>query len=208
MALSTMFNWAIREGYDLVANPVTGTNRTKGIPSRTRVLSNEELRSVWRACRDNSFGRVVRLLILTGQRRNEVAHMTWDEVVGDVWTIPASRTKNKRTHVVPLSPLALSLLPSHGADSPQVRIFKAVEWTKWKASLDVSIPHWTLHDLRRTAATGMADLGVLPHIVEAVLNHVSGHKSGVAGIYNRARYADEVRDALTRWSVHVAALVG
>jgi integrase len=210
MALSTMFNWAIREGYDLVANPVQGTNRPKGAAQRERVLSNDELAAVWRACGDDDFGRIVRLLMLTGQRRNEVGEMEWNEIVGDVWTIPASRTKNGRTHTIPLTSLALSLLPL--AQLPVIRtgrIFTIGSWSRTKARLDAAVllPRWTLHDLRRTCATGMADLGVLPHIVEAVLNHVSGHKSGVAGIYNRARYADEVRDALERWSVHVAALV-
>jgi integrase len=208
MALSTMFNWAIREGYDLVANPVTGTNRPKGAAQRERVLTNEELAAVWRTCRDDDFGRIVRLLMLTGQRRNEVGHMAWDELAGDVWTIPASRTKNKRTHVIPLTPLALSLLGGLPTNASG-RIFTIGSWSRTKARLDAALglPRWCLHDLRRTAATGMADLGVLPHVVEAVLNHLSGTRAGVAGIYNRARYSEEVRDALQRWSAHVAKIV-
>jgi integrase len=206
MALSSMFNWAIREGYEVVANPVTGTNRPKTNGTRARVLSNDELAVVWRACDDGDFGRVVRLLMLTGQRRNEVGHVARAEIEGDVWTIPAGRTKNKRAHSIPLTPLALSLLPSRGAG----RVFRVGSWSRAKASLDAraGISAWILHDLRRTCATGMADLGVLPHVIEAVLNHVSGARRDVAGIYNRARYSEEVRDALQRWSVHVSALVG
>jgi integrase len=204
MALSSLMNWAIREGYDLVANPVMGTNKPKPAPARTRVLSNDELRQIWLACDDGDFGRIVRLLMLTGQRRNEVAEMTWDEINGDIWCLPAGRVKNKRAHVIPLTGLALSVLGPRGTG----RIFRIGSWGWAKAPLDAALglPHWTLHDIRRSVATGLADLGVLPHVVEAILNHQTGKQ--LANIYNRARYAAEVRDALERWSVHVSALVG
>jgi integrase len=228
-ALSAMFNWAIREGLDIPANPVVGTNRPAQPKSRERVLTDAELAAIWRACPDDDCGRIVRLLLLTGQRRDEVGGMQWSEVDTEnkSWTIPGARTKNHREHVVPLDDAAIALLPAQrdGRDfvfgngprrrDDDQRGFSG--WSKSKAALDESIgeelggplPHWTLHDLRRTVATVMADrLGVLPHIVEAILNHVSGHRAGVAGIYNRAKYTIEIRDALTRWAEYIGRIVG
>jgi integrase len=153
--------------------------------------------------------------------------MQWSELdtLSGLWRLPSARTKNHREHSLPLVPTALSLLPHRqiGRDflfgdgprrsgDPQ-RGFSG--WSKSKVALDARIAqtlgaplsHWTVHDLRRSASTVMADrLGVLPHIVEAILNHVSGHRVGVAGVYNRARYATEMREALQRWAQHVTAL--
>ena len=225
-ALSTMYNWAIREGLDIPANPVHGTNRPEQPKSRERVLSYGELAEIWQACGDDDYGRIVRLLILTAQRRDEVGGMRWQELDTEAgqWFLPSARTKNHREHVLPLVRDALALLPHCRTgrdhifgDGPrregdQHRGFSG--WSKSKAALDARIlaarkmvdagakplSHWTVHDLRRTAATVMADqLGVLPHIVEAILNHVSGHRAGVAGVYNRARYQAEMRQALERW---------
>jgi integrase len=209
-----MFNWAIREGYD-ITNPVIGTNRPATSKGRERVLTDDELRVIWRGCDDRDYGRIVRLLVLTGQRREEVGGMCWSEIVGDRWVIPGPRTKNHREHTLPLSASALALLPDRRqgrdfifGDGPR-RGYSG--WSKSKARLDEQIgdlPHWTVHDIRRTVATGMADkLGVLPHVIEAVLNHVSGHRAGVAGIYNRARYAAEMREALERWAREVSRIV-
>ncbi len=233
-ALSTMFNWAIREGLDIPANPVHGTNRPEQPKSRERVLSDVELAEIWKACGDDDYGRILRLLILTAQRRDEVGGMQWSELdsADKQWILPSARTKNRREHVLPLVPAALILLPPRRADrhhifgdgprrvGDQHRGFSG--WSKSKAALDARIlsarktadadaeplPHWTVHDLRRTAATVMADrLGVLPHIVEAILNHVSGHRGGVAGIYNRARYQAEMRAALELWTEHLFWIV-
>jgi integrase len=215
-ALSAMFNWAIREGYEIAANPVLGTNHPAEPKSRERVLSDSELAAIWRACGDDDFGRIVRLLILTAQRRDEVGGMRWAEIDGDAWVIPGSRTKNHRTHIVPLTEAALALI--YAAPRQREYLFGNgrgfTGWSKAKAALDdrggaagFQPGPWRLHDLRRTAATVMADrLGVLPHIVEAVLNHVSGHRAGVAGVYNRAKYEAEMRDALQRWAGHLAAI--
>ncbi|WP_426410034.1 tyrosine-type recombinase/integrase [Bradyrhizobium ganzhouense] len=230
-ALSAMFNWAIRDGLDIPANPVMGTNRPAVPKSRERVLTDAELAEIWRACGDDDYGRIIRLLMLTAQRRDEVGGMLWPEIAGDAWTLPGTRTKNHREHLLPLPSAALALLPARRNDRDHVfgdgprregdtpRGFSG--WSKSKAALDARILaarrkinpkadglDWRLHDLRRTAATVMADrLGVLPHIVEAILNHVSGHRAGVAGVYNRARYVAEMRDALERWSEHLAAVV-
>lgn len=207
-ALSAMFTWSIREGL-CEANPVTGTNRPIA-KARDRVLSAAELRAVWHACGDDDFGRIVRLLILTGQRRDEVSKMRWAEVVDDVWTIPGERTKNHREHFVPLAPMALAILPERQDEFVFGRRNGFSGWSRAKARLDAAcgVTGWRLHDLRRSVATGMAEIGVLPHVIEAVLNHVSGHRAGVAGVYNRARYEAEVRSALTQWADHVANIVG
>ncbi|MET4296198.1 integrase [Bradyrhizobium sp. LB8.2] len=230
-ALSTLFNWAIREGLDIPGNPVLGTNRPEQPKSRNRVLSDAELAAIWQACRDDDYGRIVRLLLLTAQRRDEVGGMQWPELdtSAERWVLPSARSKNHREHELPLVPAALALLPPRQDDRDCVfgdgprrkgdkhRGFSG--WSKSKAALDTRIlaarkmvdehakplPNWTLHDLRRTAATVMADrLGVLPHVVEAILNHVSGHRAGVAGIYNRARYRAEMRYALESWAEHLA----
>jgi integrase len=227
-ALSAMFNWAIREGFDIAANPVLGTNRPPEPKSRERVLADRELAEIWRGCRDDDYGRIIKLLMLTGQRRNEVGGMRWSEIDGDTWTIPGTRTKNHREHVVPLPDFALALIDGSPrrtncdyvfGDGPRRkgddhRGFSG--WSKAKAALDERIVgmrrkttklDWRLHDLRRTAATVMADrLGVLPHIVEVILNHLGGHRAGVAGIYNRAKYEAEVRKALHGWAEHVETI--
>jgi integrase len=206
-----MFNWAIREGYELPANPVAGSNSPAKPPSR--VLSDAELVQLWRACGDDDFGRIIRLLALTGQRREEVGSMQWTEIdLGKAeWTIPAERTKNSRQHAVPLTSMALSLLPEPNGRQwlfgVGARGFSG--WSAAKRSLDAraQIPTpFTIHDIRRSVATGIANLGTLPHVIEAVLNHISGSRAGVAGIYNRARYAGEMREALERWADHIAAI--
>ncbi|MGY4306189.1 integrase [Bradyrhizobium sp. USDA 4369] len=236
-ALSAMFNWAIREGLEIPSNPVLGTNRPAAPRSRERVLTDAELAEIWAGLEDDDYGRIVKLLILTGQRRDEVGGMRWAEIDRSrcLWTIPGSRTKNHREHPLPLAEAAMTLLPAPSVDREHVfgdgprrkgdqpRGFSG--WSKSKGALDerllarrkeravagetvAPIPEWWLHDLRRTAATVMADrLGVLPHIIEAVLNHVSGHRAGVAGVYNLARYEAEMRAALTAWASHVDRVV-
>jgi hypothetical protein len=148
------------------------------------------------------------LLLLTGCRLNEVAGMRRSELSDDLhtWTLSGDRTKNHRTHVVPLPQAARELLASVDTDGDIVFTTNGKTpvsgWSKTKKRLDhlMKIPAWRLHDLRRTAATGMAEIGIAPHIIEAALNHISGAKAGVAGIYNRATYSTEKKAALERWA--------
>ena len=240
--LSGLFSWAMKEGV-VDANPVVGTNLQADEQPRDRVLTDSELVAIWNACRDDDYGRIVRLLMLTGQRRDEVGGMAKSEIDlgARKWNIARERTKNSRAHELPLSDLALEIVekafrrrgtekrdPIFG-DGPRAADGVACGfsgWSKAKAQLDervqaatpaaVKSPQgtkyekaspWRVHDLRRTVATRMADLGVLPHVVEAVLNHVSGHKAGVAGVYNRAIYAAEKRQALDLWAAHIEALL-
>jgi integrase len=205
--LSACFSWAMREGLAL-SNPVAGTNTREERP-RDRVLSNDELRRVWNAAGDDTYGTIIKLLILTGQRRGEISELPWSEIdfTAGVVNLSAERTKNKRPHVVPLAPTARALLERWPRTGDSV--FRFTAWSFYKAPLDdrSGVSDWVVHDIRRTVATGMADIGIQPHIIEAVLNHVSGHKGGVAGIYNRANYAAEKAAALARWDEHVSALV-
>jgi integrase len=170
---------------------------------------------------------LLRLLLLTGARLNEVAGMTTDELHDDgaTWKLPGERTKNARPHIVPLSPMARDLIASVKGKSTLIFTTTGVTpvsgWSRTKARLDAAmlaiakkergagatIPPWRLHDLRRTAVTGMGELGIAPHVIELVVNHVSGHRSGVAGTYNRSELLDERREALKRWAAHVSGLV-
>ncbi|MCB4805168.1 integrase [Methylobacterium brachiatum] len=213
--LSTIFSWAIGEGMT-ETNPVIGTNAPAEDIRRDRVLSRDELIAVWNACPpDGDFGRIVRLLVLTGQRRDEVAGMLWSEVDIDaaLWRLPPERTKNGRPHAVPLSPAALAILEGMPRVAERDHAFGSGDgpyqgFSKAKARLDkvVKIAPWRLHDLRRTTGTGLGEIGILPHVIEHVLNHVSGYRAGVAGIYQRHNYATEMREALIRWAEHVAQI--
>jgi integrase len=224
--LSAMFNWAIREGL-VENNPAVNTNRATEEKSRDRVLDDDELRLVLTCAGDDQYGAIVRLLALTGQRREEVGAIRWSEIVGNVWSIPGSRTKNGLAHDVPLSGQAVAALDRCHRLADRDLVFGIrggpfSGWSKAKAQLDAHVaaerrksnrkakpmPPWVLHDLRRTVATRMGDLGVQPHVVEALLNHISGHKAGVAGVYNRSAYAEEKRAALELWGKHLDALCG
>lgn len=215
--LSKFFGWLV-ERRRLSQSPVLGVARPATLKSRDRVLTDSEVIAFWRAAgaERKEFAAVLRLLLLTGQRLGEVRGMRRAEITDDLatWTIPGERTKNKRSHVVPLPPIVRDIVESvagkgefvfstNGGSAP------VAVGSKIKARLDRAMksPPWRLHDLRRSCATGMAEIGVAPHVVEAVLNHVSGTKSGVAGVYNRAQYAAEKKAALERWASHVEGLV-
>jgi integrase len=233
-SLSAFFSWTVKEGL-LETNPVTATAKAEGSGPRDRVLSHAELAAIWRSLRQDRFGDIVRLLILTAQRREEIGGLRLSEIDFDrgLIDLPPARTKNKREHQIPLSPQAIAILRraisgatanSKGNGSATNKLegtndvgvfgvngFPSGGWYGPKAALDRRVglaKPWRLHDIRRTAATMMAELGVLPYIVEAILNHVSGHKAGVAGIYNRAKYIDEMREALVKWATHVEAITG
>jgi integrase len=212
--LSKFFGWCIGEGY-ADANPVIGTNKASAGVSRDRVLTDAELVAIWKALPEGSYGRIVKLLMLTGQRREEISALRWSEVTDGAICLPKERTKNSRPHDVPLSAQALAVFAGVTQIEGRDLVFGEGEggysgFSRSKERLDEALgemPAWTLHDLRRTMATRMADLGVLPHVIEAVLNHVSGHKAGVAGVYNRSTYAAEKRAALDLWGSYVATLL-
>ena len=193
------------------------------------MLSDDEIRWFWQACdkAGEPWGPLGRMLLLTGQRLAEVAQMTEGELHGAMWSLPGARTKNGRAHTVPLSTAAQSALEAHTrVRNPEGYVYctngrtpvqgfhkgrdniaaKMAEVAAEERGEPVEIPHWTFHDLRRTCATGMARLGQPVHVVEAVLNHVSGTRAGVAGIYNRHAYDGEKRTALEAWERFVTGL--
>jgi integrase len=218
-ALSSMYKWAMGEGLmgTHPFNPVIGTNVPAGPQARERVLSDHELVKIWNACADDDYGRIIRLLILLGSRRSEIGGMARSELDFDAgtWLLPAARSKNKCPLLVPLAPAALAIIKAVPEWANRDQLFGTraqagfTEWDRGKRALDAraGVTEWRVHDLRRTVATRMGDIGVLPHVVEAALNHRSGVRRGVAGIYNKSAYEREVRAALRIWSEHVLDLV-
>ena len=224
-ALGVFFGWAIERNH-LDYNPTTHISARSERGSRDRALSEPELVEVWRACGDDDYGRILKLLILTGQRRLEFGDLAWAEVdrAKRQIELPADRTKNGRGHIIPLTDEALALLPPVRAGRDLVFGRGAggfSGWSKAKGELDARIaaarnesgidkpmPPWRLHDLRRSCVTALNENGFAqPHVVEAIVNHVSGHLAGVAGIYNRSTHMPERRQALERWAAHIVALV-
>jgi integrase len=181
------------------------------------LLTDHELRDIWQFTRrPGSFNAIVRMLILTGQRREEVAAMTWAEITRDLssWTIPGARAKNGVSHLVPLSSQVQDILRAAPRIEGNDLVFPGMRgpfngFSKAKAALDKGsgVKDWRLHDLRRTLATGLQKLGVRLEVTEAALNHVSGSRAGIVGIYQRHDWADEKRAALNAWGAHVAALI-
>jgi integrase len=213
--LSKFFSWS-RDHRKVDANPVSGVLKLKP-PSRDRVLGNDELVKLWKASDaiHPAAGAAIKLLMLTGCRLNEIRELRWAEVGDAQIDLPGTRTKNHRAHVVPLSGLAQEILASVERidGSPYaftVRGTVPVEiGSKMKRRLDAltGIADWRIHDIRRSVVTGMATLNIRPDVIELIVNHVSGFRAGVAGIYNKSEMLPERRAALERWSQHVAGLV-
>lgn len=234
-----LFRFAVARG-DLDRSPLEGVDAPPAVQARDRVLSDAELGMAWDAAQHAgpAFVNCLRLLIVTGQRREEVAGMQWSEVdrASLLWTLPASRAKNDKAHLVPLSEMARDLLdtvagtenwprhgfvfsttgerPISGFSKAKRRMDEAMAAASQEHEVDggehpagTVIAPWRLHDLRRTLATGMQRLGVRFEVTEAVLNHVSGSRSGVAGVYQRHTWADEKRTALDAWAHHIRAVV-
>jgi integrase len=211
--LSTFFRWAVAN--DLAAaDPTIGVRNVAKEKPRDRFLNDDEIRAFWRATADGgAWSALFRLALLTGQRcRGEIGGARWSEIDIDnrVWEVPATRSKNGKAHTVHLSALAMAqLLPL-----PRVGdwVFSGMtSFSRAKERIDAAmgaIEPWVVHDLRRTAVTAMARLGIAPHVADRVLNHQSGTIRGVAATYNRFTYLDERREALEALGEHVAKLVG
>ena len=213
--LRKFFSWSA-EADILVSTPFAGLKKLHKEKSRERVLTDDELRRVWLAADKTGypFGVFVKLAILTGQRRSEIAGMRRDELRDGNWTLPGARTKNGRVHVVPLSRQALELIDQQPGISEQfvfsARSDKPISgFHNAKATLDriSGVIDWTVHDLRRTAASGMAKLGVSLVVIEKGLNHISGSLAGIVGVYQRHEFAEEKRAALQQWADYVERLV-
>lgn len=219
--LRKLFNWAVSK--DIIeSSPAHGVERVARERSRQRVLNDDEIKAIWQAAEaiGGPWGPYFQLLMLTLQRRSEVAWIRRSEVdIGAaMWSLPAERTKNGREHNVPLTPVAVALLceitdygkdfyfPSHGKGKGETPMSG---FDKKKQELDAlsGVTDWVLHDLRRTGTSYLARIGVEPHVADKLLNHVSGEISGVAAVYNRYQYDDRKRQALELWAQHISDLV-
>jgi integrase len=211
-ALRALFNWCIERSL-LEKSPCAGMSKPAPEQSRDRVLSDRELIAVLRAARTIGFpyGSMVEFLILTTQRRGEVAGLVWDEIdlANGIWRLPGSRSKNGRSHIVHLSPEALAVLQTIPGKTGFVFGMEAARpftnFVNGKERLDKLslVTDWVIHDLRRTAFTEMAALGVAPHVADKVLNHQSGTIAGVAAVYQRHEFLSERKEALLAWGRHV-----
>lgn len=218
-----MFAWAVDEDY-LEVSPAVGVKPRAKAAQRDRVLSSDDVRTILKALPAAALSPAMRdiiiLLFLTGQRSGEVCGMRSSEIDLEraEWTIPGGRTKNALTHVVPLSPAALEIVErrlANAGDEREAFLFSrtgdAIESNAVahavRLKLQVVDERWTPHDIRRTVATMMAEIGILPHLIESVLNHISGFRAGVAGIYNRNRYEPEKRRALDQWAARLEEIV-
>jgi integrase len=212
-AISGLFAWAIGEGI-CETNPVIGTNKRKENGPRERSLSDAEAAAVWLAAPDKDYGRLIKLIVLTGCRRGELGRLKWSEIDLEARTItlPRERTKNGKEHVVPLSGPAMDILVSIGRREREYVFGRShgkgfAGWAKAKQDLDAVLTldqPWTVHDLRRTVRTGLGKLGVQPHIAEATLNHLPPK---LIRTYDRNTYADEKRSALDKWASHLKVCV-
>lgn len=250
--LGSFFTWLVERG-ELEVTPIQNLAKPSEERTRDRVLTDEELTAVWRAADQMAypFGNLVQLLLLTAQRRDEVAGMLRSDIdwKATKWTLAREQTKSDRRHEVPLSATAISILeaiPNRGDmlfRAMAVRRKKGTApnkdeaprhisgWSAFKKAIDekalallqkaeneeaelegrqpekITLPAYTLHDIRRTVASGMARLGIAPHVVERLLNHSTGTIRGVAAVYNRHSYAPEMRHAVDLWATHVEQLV-
>jgi integrase len=231
-ALKTFFGWCVkRRSIPIAVSPCDGLERTYEEMARERVMTDDEIRWFWKAATEHGqpFGHMFKILLLSGQRRTEVAGMSNKEMDGTDWTIPGARTKNAQDHIVPISIAVRDVLD----DVKRIQgragfIFTttgetfATGWSRATKAIAkrmvelareetgdpaFEIERWTLHDLRRTCASGMAKLRIRPHVIEAVLNHKSGVIRGIAAIYNRYDYFEEKQSALDAWGNYVTSLV-
>src|ERR1700730_6941620 len=216
-SIKTFLRWCVGRAV-LDQSPAEGVPLPAKEVARDRVLDDQELAQVILAARKigGAYGGIVELLALTGQRREEVARLSWEELDLEqrVWTIPKSRTKNAKAHVVHLSEQSIDVLKRAHRRGPLVfsplgtKPFQ--EFSRAKSVLDQlsGVSGWRLHDLRRTCVSGMARLGVAPHVADKVLNHQSGTISGVAAVYQRHEFLAERQAALDLWGAHIGQLLG
>lgn len=215
-SIKTFLHWCVGRAV-LDKSPADGIPLPAREFGRDRVLSDTELAHVIRAARamKGPYGGIVEILALTGQRREEVARSTWDEfdLAQRTWTLPRARTKNGKSHIVHLWDQAIAVLKPLQKDGfyvftiHKIKPFRRFSAAKRKLDALSGISGWRLHDLRRTCVSGMARLGVAPHVADKVLNHQSGTISGVAAVYQRHDFLTERKEALDRWGAHVQGIL-
>ena len=202
VVLRTFFNWAHRKYY-VENNPMDRMQSAFRYKPRERTLSPSELRKVWHACEDDTFGRIVKLLILSGQRTGEIRKLDQQMIDGLIITLPSHLTKNGREHLFPVGPMAAPLLA-------HIPFEKLPNFARYKDWLDKQsgVTGWTLHDLRRTLRTRWAELGISREVAEKYINHVSGVHSGVNGIYDRYSYLPEMKAAVAKYETWLQTHLG
>jgi integrase len=215
-SVKTFLRWCVGRAV-LDQSPAEGVPLPSKEVARDRILDDEELARVILAARKigGPYGDIVELLALTGQRREEVAGLQREELdfAQRVWKLPKSRTKNAKPHIVHLSEQSMAVVKRANQLGPYVFSLLGIrpfqEFSRAKGRLDElsRVTGWRLHDLRRTCVSGMARLGIAPHVADKVLNHQSGTISGVAAVYQRHEFLSERREALERWGTHVATIV-
>jgi integrase len=215
-ALSALYRWAMGEGLTDVSNPTLLTNDPEaGVLPRERVLDDNEIKLIWNSLEDNDYGRIVRLLLLLGCRRAEIGGLRWSEIDLENGVLTVSRTKNRRTLTLTLPEPALDILRSiPRRDGPCVFGDPGHGFTSWTvftkklharlAAAGAMLPHWTIHDCRRSMRTGLGRLGVPPHICEIAIGHA---RATIIATYDKYRYQPEVAAALAQWAEHVTAVV-
>jgi integrase len=214
--IKTFLRWCVGRAV-LDRSPAEGVPLPAKVVARDRVLTDHELAQIILAARKMSgpYGGIVELLALTGQRREEVAGMTWAELDlrGRVWTLPKSRTKNAKGHLVHLSEQSMAVVRHMTVRGPFVFTILGTkpfrEFSRAKRQIDElsGVTGWRLHDLRRTCVSGMARLGIAPHVADKILNHQAGTISGVAAVYQRHEFLSERRQALDLWGAHVGEIL-
>lgn len=217
--LGIFFRWCVRRNL-IDRNPMERVEKPANGKSRDRVLDDDELKAVWNACR-GMFGDIVKLCILTGQRRSEIAQLQRDWIQGNLVTFPREITKNKRKHTFPIGALAKQIIEAQPCRNDTPYLFPARNWGRgkkaafyasWgrdKAALDraCGITGWVIHDLRRSLASNWQRLGIPIEVTETYLNHRSGTFAGIVSVYQRHTYLDEMRAAVSRWEAKLAALI-
>jgi integrase len=222
-ALRHLYKWAKEEELVAINNPVVDIAKAAKSKARERCLTHDEIKRFWAACNQIGWpaGQIFKLLLITGQREREIGHLEWEtELDPDnrVINLPGARTKNGRAHTVHLSDLAMDIvqgLPRINGSKYVFTINGEVPFTAFHdakvrvhALMGDNVPHWMVRDLRRTATTLMAEIGVAPHVADKILNHTSGEIRGVAAVYNQFKYLDERKSALDALASKVAELVG
>jgi integrase len=214
--IKTFLRWCVGRAV-LDRSPAEGVPLPAKVVARDRVLTDRELAQIILAAREmgGPYGGLVELLALTGQRREEVAGMPWGELDlhQRVWTLPKSRTKNAKEHAVHLSEQSIDVLKRTTVRGPFVFSILGIKpvrgFSRAKRQIDElsRVTGWRLHDLRRTCVSGMARLGIAPHVADKILNHQGGTISGVAAVYQRHEFLSERREALERWGAHLSNLI-
>jgi integrase len=210
--LSKFFKWVCARD-DELTSPVISVERPAPENVRERVLDDDEIAQLWRALTaiGGPTAAAIQVLLLTGQRRNEIALLKWSEVKGDTLELPQERMKGKRAHTVPLSTQAAAIIAAQRRIGERVFVHESPHFDRLKREIDAhmgDVPKWVVHDIRRSVASGMARIGVAVPVIEKVMAHRKGTFAGVVGVYQKHSFLSEMAIAMQRWGDHLEQLIG